>query len=763
MNPPPDTIFGIENREFIGISVDDRRQGVYIIGSNGTGKSTLLERMVTQDIELRIGTLVLDIHGRLVDGILDKIPPLDTDRCFYLDMTDPNWSFGLNLFECDDPSQASIVADQAVTLFRKIWSDSWGQTLQTILFNTAFVFATHGNLTLAEVPRFLRDEAFRERITAVLPAFHPVRDFWEYDYRTTTDRGSTIRRVQEFIASDTLYRVVAQQHSTIPFRQMMDEGMTLLVKLDRQQERASELVGALILSRVFQAALSRLDDMTEAECYAHQFHLYCDEYDRFGSPQFAEMMREVRKCGLGITIAHQDRDKLDSANEAATLQLGSQIVFRVGIDASELSRYFPRPTELGEPVQKRKMQSIYKTWTTVRWAKPEDEQHYNEGAELIKMLDKAIDQQKKQREKTQSAWYRIDSFAKDGVNPTIDRESWKAVVPESLIDFIKTYGKKEEIWDIYPGVSRRHRRKFIGVEYRLYHPSPPFDITVAFSAEQMVQRCEVRNEEMFKLLSSEGRAELRSILQRLFEQYLRPRVFHYTAEFKALEPEAEYLSYAAYNGELQFVEKAPSMKPHSITAFFRTGGYFEPLVFSESMLEPVTRFCDQLKQLYEIDPEYQSMVEQKRQDLIAIRKQLWEARVTETHQEYLGDTPVTGYDPASGRENAPMYELVREPRQLTQAEFAQRLSSLPDRTAWAKLVTGSVHRIQTLPPRPPTDVDRADIMARSQERFCRTRQQIQLEISRRHGDQSGASRTDQDTPAPTKRVRKREPLSDAES
>jgi type IV secretory pathway VirB4 component len=42
---------------------EDRFSHVYIIGKTGTGKSTLIERMVLQDLERRNGLALIDPHG----------------------------------------------------------------------------------------------------------------------------------------------------------------------------------------------------------------------------------------------------------------------------------------------------------------------------------------------------------------------------------------------------------------------------------------------------------------------------------------------------------------------------------------------------------------------------------------------------------------------------------------------------------------------------------------------------------------------------
>src|SRR5688572_14979223 len=60
----------------------------FAIGATGTGKSTLLESLIVQQIRLGNGVLVIDPHGQLVDGISHLIPRHRTNDVIWFDPTD---------------------------------------------------------------------------------------------------------------------------------------------------------------------------------------------------------------------------------------------------------------------------------------------------------------------------------------------------------------------------------------------------------------------------------------------------------------------------------------------------------------------------------------------------------------------------------------------------------------------------------------------------------------------------------------------------
>src|SRR6266568_8006504 len=80
-----------------------RRQGLYIIGANGTGKTGLIENLILQDIDQGLGVGLLDPHGDLTNAILAKMTKREND-VILLDLSDFHFPFGLNLFTCSDPT-----------------------------------------------------------------------------------------------------------------------------------------------------------------------------------------------------------------------------------------------------------------------------------------------------------------------------------------------------------------------------------------------------------------------------------------------------------------------------------------------------------------------------------------------------------------------------------------------------------------------------------------------------------------------------------
>lgn len=114
----------IDNNHDVAIKQEDRTQGLYVIGATGTGKSTLLASLILSDIRQGLGVCLIEPHGDLTNIVLSGIPDTRLSDVVYLDMTDSQYPFGLNLFQCPQPRTIDAMAKTASFvhhLFEKLW------------------------------------------------------------------------------------------------------------------------------------------------------------------------------------------------------------------------------------------------------------------------------------------------------------------------------------------------------------------------------------------------------------------------------------------------------------------------------------------------------------------------------------------------------------------------------------------------------------------------------------------------------------------
>ncbi|MBI1785917.1 type IV secretory system conjugative DNA transfer family protein [Candidatus Sumerlaeota bacterium] len=334
------------DRKLFGIRQTDRRSHLYILGKTGTGKSTLLETFMRQDLEHGNGFALLDPHGDLVERVARHARELCPDRLIYWDVADTTRPLGFNPLERIPKERRSLAASGLLEVFKKLWIESWGPRLEHILRNCLLALLDQPEATLADILRLLDDKTFRKGVVDRVAAAQ-VRNYWlrEYERYSERFRVEAIAPIQNkggaFLADPVLHRIITAPRSAFDLRRVMDEGKILLVNLAKGRigEDSSSLLGALIVSRLGLAALERADQPEEER---RDFYLYLDEFQNFSNLSLATMLSELRKYRLNLILSHQYLTQVDERVRDAILgNVGTIICFRLGMaDAEVMAKEF---------------------------------------------------------------------------------------------------------------------------------------------------------------------------------------------------------------------------------------------------------------------------------------------------------------------------------------------------------------------------------------------------------------------------------------
>lgn len=332
-----------------GIRQQDRLSHVYILGKTGVGKSTLIESLASQDIRAGRGFALIDPHGDLAERVRDAAAPILGNGMIYLDAADPTQPFGYNPLRRVRDDRIPLAASGFLDALKKLWPDAWGVRMEHVLRNSLFALLERNGSTLPDILRLYSDEAFR-KATARGIRNEVVRRFWTHEFAKYPDRlkAEAVAPIQNklgaLLTDPRLYRVLVAPEQPISFRKIMDGGGALVVNLakGRLGEDGAALLGGLIASTIGLAALSRADSPSDTR---RPFFLYIDEFQSFTTLAFVNMLAELRKYGVALTLAHQHLHQLDTDVRHAVLgNVGTTISFRVGPeDAGVMAQEF-QPT-----------------------------------------------------------------------------------------------------------------------------------------------------------------------------------------------------------------------------------------------------------------------------------------------------------------------------------------------------------------------------------------------------------------------------------
>jgi type IV secretory pathway TraG/TraD family ATPase VirD4 len=332
-----------------GIKQTDRLSHLYVIGKTGVGKSTLMETLALQDLSAGRGFALVDPHGDLAERVFAAVTTEQKERVSYLDAPDISQPYGYNPLRRVRDDKIPLAASGLIETLRKLWPDAWGVRMEHVLRNSLYALLERDDSRLPDILRLYADETWRKSVVHGIRN-QTVRRFWQrefenYHFRMKADAVAPIQNKLGALLSDpTLYRIFVEPKADLHLRSMMDEARVLLVNVSKGRlgEDSALVLGSLIVSTLGLAALSRADSPPESR---RPFFIYVDEFQSFTTLMLANMMSELRKYGVGLTLAHQHLHQLEPDIRHAVLgNAGTLVSFRVGPeDAATLAREF-QPT-----------------------------------------------------------------------------------------------------------------------------------------------------------------------------------------------------------------------------------------------------------------------------------------------------------------------------------------------------------------------------------------------------------------------------------
>jgi hypothetical protein len=343
-------IYRGEKKE-IRMKLEDRFRHFYVIGQTGTGKSSVLQVMIRQDLANGNGICVIDPHGSLIEDILPFVPRSRADDVIYFDPSDMERPLGLNLLEGNDWEEKERVALDAMNIMIKLFNEEvFGPRIQDYFRNGCLTLMSDpqgGALT--DIVRLFTDDDYqkikRQHVTNPV-----IKSFWDHQMAKTGAREKQemipyfSAKFGQFVTNTMMRNIIGQTQSAFNFSEVMQEGKILFMNLSKGTvgEINSRLLGLIIVQKIQMAALSREKIPKEDR---RDFFLYIDEFQNYVTESIESILSEARKYRLGLNIAHQYLGQLEqqggsqksgiNLKDAIFGNVGSMMCYKIGAQDAE--------------------------------------------------------------------------------------------------------------------------------------------------------------------------------------------------------------------------------------------------------------------------------------------------------------------------------------------------------------------------------------------------------------------------------------------
>jgi hypothetical protein len=337
---------GMRNEIEAGVEPDVLNTHLFIGGTTGVGKTTLLINYFYQLMQRGHGGLFFDPKGEDAEDVVQLLPEGREDDLVFIEIgADTDYEVGFNFLETplDDPDPESQAFDSAVSsladdfeaMLAQSGNGDWGSRMSGITRAVVRGLAEYQvrsdedkTVTMLDMAFLLADEEGRqrihdmmaeERIEWIQQATHVIADYSEDDLEPL------VRRLWEWIFSRTVRSVASHPSATISIEDIVREGKILVVENNSSGSTAQRLITTALIRRIWVAIQEQTKRDDEPD--PPDFYAVCDEFDDIVNEHsnIQTILKQARSFGLSLTFATQNLNTGGGDNQGIPESIQSAI------------------------------------------------------------------------------------------------------------------------------------------------------------------------------------------------------------------------------------------------------------------------------------------------------------------------------------------------------------------------------------------------------------------------------------------------------
>ncbi len=317
-------------------------QHTFICGRTGTGKTTLLLRVMAEHFRAGVPFLFIDFHGHATDCLVAMMSEKSNRQKLILFEPWADPVVGWNPLENSGESPHAVVQELVGIFHLRLWPDAWGPRLEELLRMTLLALA-EAKLTLLEATSFLSRPEFRRAVLHKI-SLPEVREFWalRFERLSPSQRSlvteTVLNKLSVFHDPSVKY-VVGHEKGTLDFDEALRSGQTVIANLSAGNLRGNNfLLAALLVAKLRSAVYRRASD-------AKPYAIFLDEFQEMVALEaLDDYLRSFRKFGCSVYLATQHLELPRELKAAIFGNCARFICFATSAsDAAFLGREFGPP------------------------------------------------------------------------------------------------------------------------------------------------------------------------------------------------------------------------------------------------------------------------------------------------------------------------------------------------------------------------------------------------------------------------------------
>ena len=363
------------NKVEVCLPDDMLRRHTLVIGKPRSGKSSVVGTIARHLMERPGALLVVDPHSDLARDIAAGVPERRREDVVYLDASNGDQPFGLNLLDTELWKNRDLAVSSALLIFKYEFGDAWGKRMEDV-FNHALHALYSANeticgsdpagrgrqYTILDVATLLNPEnvAYRESVLSLVRDAEILK-WWREDYAALSpqqqrDHVHPVQsKIHAYSARTAARLIVGQPRSTVDPGEWLHAGSVVLVDTAEHAvgEDTASLIGATLLNLTALKASQQGGRVTSER---KPVHLIVDEFHSIPGAQYERILTGLAKHGVSLCLITQSLERLLALDRASGRALVGTAFS--GVDqlfafrtSGEDARYLTR--ELGDEVDEQ--------------------------------------------------------------------------------------------------------------------------------------------------------------------------------------------------------------------------------------------------------------------------------------------------------------------------------------------------------------------------------------------------------------------------